>query len=55
MVYVMMFDQTESIRFAMWNFIRDARENRSHSPAWDWHFVIREPVVDQPIVIARAC
>ena len=48
MVYVMMFDRTESIRFAMWNFIRDARGKPDpHSPAWDWHFVIREPVVDQ--------
>jgi len=48
MVYVMMFDQTESIRFAMWNFIRDAEGKPDpHSPAWDWHFVIREPVVDR--------
>ncbi len=49
MVYVMMFDQTESIRFAMWNFIRDAQGAPDpHSPAWDWHFVVREPAVNQP-------
>jgi len=37
MVYIMMFDRTEEIRFAMWNFIQDARgEADRHSPAWDW-------------------
>ncbi|MCC6488289.1 MAG: hypothetical protein IT364_12395, partial [Candidatus Hydrogenedentes bacterium] len=45
MAYVMMFDRTEPIRFALWNFIRNAAgEADSHSPAWDWQFVIQEPV-----------
>lgn len=46
LVYIMMFDQTESIRFALWNFIRDANNQPDpHSPAWDWQFVIRNPEV----------
>ncbi len=46
LVYIMMFDQTESIRFALWNFIRDANNQPDpHSPAWDWQFVIRKPEV----------
>jgi hypothetical protein len=44
MAYIMMFDQTEPIRFALWNFIRDFENNPNpHSPAWDWQFVIRDP------------
>jgi len=45
MVYVMMFDQRDPVRFAMWNFHRDVRgQPDPHSPAWDWQFVIRNPV-----------
>ena len=44
MAYVMMFDQTEPIRFALWNFIKDGAGNPDpHSPAWDWQYVIRDP------------
>ncbi|MBI1784713.1 hypothetical protein HYR69_06170 [Candidatus Sumerlaeota bacterium] len=44
LVYIMMFDQTEPIRFAMWNFITDSiGKPDPHSPAWDWQFVIRDP------------
>ena len=44
MVYVVMFDQTLPIRFAMWNFFRDDAGNADpHSPAWDWQYVIRSP------------
>lgn len=47
MAYVMMFDRTEPIRFAMWNFIRDAEGKAdAHSPAWDWQYVIRDPEVN---------
>lgn len=46
MAYIMMFDQRDPIRFAMWNFYRDeAGHPDAHSPAWDWQFVIRNPVV----------
>ena len=49
MVYIMMFDQVDSIRFAMWNFIRTTGgKSDPHSPAWDWQFAIRSPIVDQP-------
>ncbi|HRK36001.1 MAG TPA: cellulase family glycosylhydrolase [Candidatus Hydrogenedentes bacterium] len=45
MAYVMMFDQREPIRFALWNFISNASGERDpHSPAWDWQYVIREPM-----------
>ena len=48
MVYIMMFDRRESIRFAMWNFYRDETGQPDvHSPAWNWQFVIRNPVVGQ--------
>ncbi|MBI4556357.1 MAG: cellulase family glycosylhydrolase [Candidatus Hydrogenedentes bacterium] len=49
MVYIMMFDQSESIRFALWNFIRDAntQQPNPHSPAWDWQYVIRGPKVGE--------
>jgi len=44
MVYIMMFDQIEPIRFAMWNFIEDQRGKPDpHSPAWDWQYDIRSP------------
>jgi len=46
MAAILMFDQTEPIRFALWNFIRDASGNPDpHSPAWDWQYVIRSPVI----------
>ena len=48
-LYLVMFDQTESIRFAMWNFFRDeAGRPDTHSPAWDWQFVVRDPKVGTP-------
>lgn len=44
LAYIMMFDQSESIRFAEWNFIKDDDGNADpHSPAWDWQFVVRNP------------
>ncbi|MDZ4861411.1 MAG: cellulase family glycosylhydrolase [Candidatus Hydrogenedentes bacterium] len=44
MAYVMMFDQKEPIRFALWNFIKNTSgEFDPHSPAWDWQYVIRDP------------
>lgn len=46
LAYVMMFDQRESIRFAVWNFIRDHEDRPDPaSPAWDWQFVVRNPNV----------
>lgn len=48
MVYIMMFDQKESIRFAMWNFIKDSNGMPdTHSPAWDWQYVIRQPEINR--------
>lgn len=48
MAYIMMFDQCESIRFAMWNFIEDDNDNPDpHSPAWDWQYVIKNPIIGQ--------
>jgi hypothetical protein len=48
MVYIMMFDQKESIRFAMWNFAKDSEgKPDTHSPAWDWQYVIREPQINK--------
>lgn len=42
--YVMMFDEAASIRFAMWNFIKDDNGSpNTHHPAWDWQFVIHDP------------
>ena len=42
----MLFDQTDSVRFAMWNFFTNENgEPNTHSPAWDWQYVIRNPVV----------
>jgi hypothetical protein len=44
LAYIMMFDQTEEMRFAMWNFMKDEDgQFDPHSPAWDWQFVIRDP------------
>lgn len=44
LVYIMMFDQREPIRFALWNFITDANKKPDpHSPAWDWQYVIQQP------------
>lgn len=46
LAYIVMFDQTAPIRFALWNFIKDADGKPDpHSPAWDWQFVIHDPVV----------
>jgi hypothetical protein len=46
MVYIMMFDQVEPIRFAMWNFIQDEYGHPDpHSPAWDWQYVIHNPII----------
>ncbi len=37
LAYIMMFDQTTPIRFALWNFIKDASgQPDPHRPAWDW-------------------
>lgn len=48
MAYVMMFDQRETVRFAMWNFIKNsAGEAEPHSPAWDWQYVVRNPHVGE--------
>ena len=48
MVYIMMFDQRESIRFAMWNFIKNTRGvPDTHCPAWDWQYVIRKPQINE--------
>ena len=42
LLYLVLFDQTEPIRFAMWNFIKnEAGDPDPHSPAWDWQYVIR--------------
>jgi len=44
LAYVMMFDQEAPIRFAMWNFVKDAAGAADpHRPAWDWQFVIHQP------------
>jgi len=48
MVYIMMFDQKESVRFAMWNFFRDSEgQPDTHSPAWDWQYLIRKPELNR--------
>ena len=48
LAYILLFDQTASIRFALWNFIQDGTGKADpHSPAWDWQFVIRDPEVGQ--------
>jgi hypothetical protein len=38
MVYLMMFDQAEPIRFALWHWSQDM-----HRSAWDWQYVIHHP------------
>lgn len=44
LAYIMMFDQTTPIRFAMWNFIKEEiGKPDPHSPAWDWQYVIHAP------------
>jgi hypothetical protein len=49
MVYIMMFDQNEPIRFAMWNFFKNSNDQPdTHSPAWDWQYVIRSPKINEP-------
>ena len=46
MAYIMMFDQKDPIRFALWNFIRNSSGNPDpHSPAWDWQYVVRDPEI----------
>ncbi len=46
LLYLVLFDQTEPIRFAMWNFIKNKAGNPdTHSPAWDWQYVVRNPKV----------
>lgn len=46
LLYLVLFDQTDPIRFAMWNFFTDDHGNPdTHSPAWDWQYVIRNPKV----------
>lgn len=42
MAFIMMFDQAESIRFALYNWGGDPRY-----PAWDWQFIIRDPQIDK--------
>lgn len=45
---ILMFNQIEPIRFALWNFIKDKSDKPDpHSPAWDWQYVIRDPKVGQ--------
>ena len=46
LLYLVLLDQTDPIRFAMWNFYRNPLgEPDTHSPAWDWQYVIRNPSV----------
>ena len=46
LLYLVLFDQTQPIRFAMWNFIKNKAGNPdTHSPAWDWQYVVRNPKV----------
>ena len=48
LLYLVMFDQSEPIRFAMWNFIKNKQgEPDTHSPAWDWQYVIKNPALNQ--------
>ena len=48
LAHIVMFDQCESIRFALWNFMTDATgKPDTHSPAWDWQFVIRAPRIGE--------
>ena len=44
LLYLVLFDQTTSIRFAMWNFFKNEdNQPDTHSPAWDWQYVVRNP------------
>lgn len=46
LAYIMMFDQAAPLRFAMWNFVKDAAGKADpHRPAWDWQFVIHHPEI----------
>lgn len=46
LAYIMMFDQSAPIRFAMWNFVKDTDGKADpHRPAWDWQFVIHHPEI----------
>ncbi len=46
LIYLVLFDQIDPIRFAMWNFFTDKFGNPdTHSPAWDWQYVIQDPKV----------
>lgn len=48
LLYLVLFDQTDAIRFALWNlFVNENGDADTHSPAWDWQYVIRDPVVGQ--------
>jgi len=48
LLYMVLFDQADTIRFAMWNFIQnEAGQADPHSPAWDWQFVIPQPELNQ--------
>ena len=48
LLYLVLFDQTKSIRFAMWNFFQNEDgEPDTHSPAWDWQYVIMNPRAGQ--------
>lgn len=46
--YVMMFEQSETMRFAMWNFEKDEAGNPDPTkPAWDWQYVINKPELNR--------
>lgn len=48
LLFLVLFDQTDSIRFAMWNFFLNEQGNPdTHSPAWDWQFIIRNPRIGE--------
>ncbi|MCU0916885.1 MAG: carbohydrate-binding protein [Planctomycetes bacterium] len=45
MVYMMMFDQKEPVRFCMWNWGPPYGTGLPSNPAWDWEYVIVNPAV----------
>jgi pimeloyl-ACP methyl ester carboxylesterase len=47
MVYIMMFDQDEPIRFCMWNWGPPLGTGLPSNPAWDWQYVILDPHLGQ--------
>ena len=48
LLYLVLFDQTDPIRFAMWNFFTSENgDPDTHSPAWDWQYVIRDPKIGE--------